>query len=94
MRAITINGFRRISKADARKRYNNGEMIRLCPVKFRPDNMAGFFGDIYKDSRLTEQDGFQTVVSRKDFDDTVRMFEYYNCQDSRSGYYAAFYVKE
>lgn len=84
MRAITINGFRRISKADARKRYDNGEMIRLCPVKFRPDNMAGFFGDIYKDSRLTE----------KDFDKTVRMFEYYNCQDSRSGYYAAFYVKE
>lgn len=39
MRNIEIGGYIRISKKEAEKRYNAGEIIRLCACKVSPVNM-------------------------------------------------------
>lgn len=36
MNKRTVDGFTRISKRAAEKRYNAGEVVILCPVKLRP----------------------------------------------------------
>lgn len=95
MNEIIISGFTRISKAAARKLYNNGHKIRICAVKLSPVNVWG----AYTDARLAaftavSSDGFNTTVARnKDFETVVNAFEAYNC-NAKTGKYAAFYKME
>lgn len=46
MRNIEIGGYIRISKKEAEKRYNAGEIIRLCACKVSPVNVWGVYLDI------------------------------------------------
>ena len=81
MRDIRINGYKRITKRTAKKLYEMGHPILLCPVNLRPGGMWGIgCFVIKKEGRTFEQD--------------VSEFEFYNCYNSETGYYAAFYVKE
>lgn len=77
---------RRINKREARRRYNAGERILFCPVKWRPLNR--FYGlDVWID---------KTNVSslERTFDQIVNEFEFYNCHYPEAGRYTAFYIKE
>ena len=94
MNKISIGGFTRISKAAARKLYNENKAIYLCAVNINPT-----FGAI-KAARETwyktiVNDGFVSVVPRNDsFDCLCNAFSFYNCINSETGKYIAFYVKE
>ena len=48
MRNIEIGGYIRISKKEAEKRYNAGEIIRLCACKVSPVNVWGVYVDCQK----------------------------------------------
>ena len=38
MNKISVGGFTRITRKEARKRYNAGEVVRMCAVKLSPVN--------------------------------------------------------
>lgn len=81
MNKIYIDGFRRITKAEAKRRYIAGETIRIVPVNLRPDNFWGFYADIKNDSP-------------RRFEAFINEYSYYNCIDSETGRYLAFYTRE
>lgn len=85
MRHYEINDtkgkFVRISKATARKMYDNGEIIVLCPVKIRPGAPWHFDAFANNDNKCT-------------FDSLVSSFEFCNCNLNECGKYAAFYSWE
>lgn len=94
MNKISIDGFTRITRKEARKRYNAGEVVRMCAVNMSPVNMWDCFVDCCREAfPPIAGDGFNTVVSRsREFDTVVNAFTFYNC-NSETGRYPAFYVK-
>lgn len=94
MNKISVGGFTRITRKEARKRYNAGEVIRMCAVKLSPVNMWGCFADCCREALSpVAGDGFNTVVARSwEFDTVVNAFTFYNC-NAETGRYPAFYVK-
>ena len=90
MRNIEINGYKRVTKTTARKLYNAGQTIRLCPVKCNPCNAYYPMGfDMNKDDEFSVEP-FDWELK---FDTRVNRFEYYNCQYNELGKYSAFYVR-
>lgn len=85
----TVDGLK-----DTLKRYNAGEVVRMCAVKLSPVNMWGCFADCHKEAYSPiAGDGFNTVVARsREFDTVVNAFIFYNC-NAETGRYPAFYVK-
>ena len=45
MNKIQVGGFIRISKREAERRYNAGEIVRFCACKLSPVNIWGCFCD-------------------------------------------------
>lgn len=88
-------GYIRISRREARSRYNAGEVVRFCPVKCSPVNVWGMFADCSRESfPVIGGDGFNTVVPRgRDFETVINAFAYYNC-NGETGRYPAFYITE
>lgn len=77
--------YTRISKADAKRRFERGEPVVFCPVKLRP----GF--PFAPHCTVTRNDAeHYSGVDR--FDTRVNEFEYYNCGCNETGTYTAFYV--
>lgn len=83
MRAYTWteNGFtfKRINKTQARRAYNNGLRVVVCPVNLRPG--YPWYPEI--------------IVSGKSgttFDEMLNAFIYYNIRDNETGKYPAFYI--
>lgn len=77
----TENGFtfKRINKTQARRAYNNGLRVVVCPVNLRPG--YPWHPEI--------------IVSGKsgtNFDRLVNVFELFNCRDKETGKYTAFYI--
>ena len=72
---------KRISKSEARKLYNNGIDISIVPCNMRPNSM--WYSGIW----------YNGNISDINFDTLVRDFEIYNCIDSETGKYAAFYIE-
>lgn len=95
MKNICIGGYKRISKTAARKLYNAGKTIRICACNFSPVNIWGAYSDASPDKYTNvSNDGFNTTVARnKEFDTVVNAFTFYNCINSETGKYPAFYVK-
>lgn len=83
MNAINIAGYKRISKQAARKRFAAGLATYAYPSNIRPGNM---WMQAYPFS-LSD-------FSERTFDQFVNEYEYYNCINSETGRYAAFYVME
>ena len=83
--------FVRISKAKARKMYNKGLTIAMCPAKLNPRFMQGAFLSITDKARITE---YSNAINdyENSFDYMVNMFEAYNCRMSETGYYTTFYT--
>lgn len=72
----------RISKSEARKLYDRGDTICLCPCKMRP------FGYWHYE--------FITEVNRwkkESFDELINSMKFYNC-DPETGNYVSFYKME
>ena len=76
MRNIEIGGYIRISKKEAEKRYNAGEIIRLCACKVSPVNVWGVYVDCQKEEfPHIGNDGFNTIVPRnREFETVVNAF--------------------
>jgi hypothetical protein len=75
-----INGFDRITKRAAFNAYKNGKTVYFFPVNIAPGTMWHCEIAIKNDS------------PRK-WEDIVNEFEYYNCINSETGKYTAFYIK-
>lgn len=71
----------RISKAQARKLYNKGGTICLCPCKMRP--FSGWEVECVTSSNL----------HKCDFEKLLDGFVWYNC-NAESGKYTSFYKME
>lgn len=84
MNNIVMNGWTRISKKEARKRFDIGESIRMVPVKFVPESPWGYHADISKKTASGEEQSFDAVVDA---------YTVYNCCYPETGCYPAFYIK-
>ena len=79
---VTIKGetWERITKAEARKRWDAKQRLYIAPCNLRPGGPWGI------GSEINSYRGYSN-----DFDDVVNSFEYYNCFNSETGHYASFY---
>lgn len=93
MNKSTIGRYTRITKREAARRYNAGEVVRLTPCKMSPVSPWGCFSDAHKESYTTvSDDNFNTTVARnRDFETVVNAFTYYNC-NNETGKYPAYWV--
>lgn len=75
------------NKAQARKRYNQGESVFLIPCNMRIDNafVAPF--------EITTNGKDIANIPGLDFDNIVKTFEYYNCTCNETGRRSAYYFK-
>lgn len=82
MYKTVVGAYKRINKTQARRLYKTGQhrFITLCPVHLRPTGPWGV------GVTLDQMDNSQ------DFDSLVNAFEAYNCINSETGRYAAYYV--
>lgn len=79
--------YRRISKKAAEKAYISGKTVVLCAVNLAPWH---FGMPINRESR--KQFTADEIGVKNDFNNYVNSFEYYNCFNSETGKYTAFYV--
>ena len=82
---ITSNAgvtYTRVSKATARRLYNQGYCLYVVPVKVNPDNFWGI-GCIIDNAAVDPEKEFQKVVNS---------FTWYNCNYNELGKYPAFYT--
>ena len=81
--------YKRINKNAARAAYMDGLTVIICPCNLRPTQYA---------HRINRKDREQLVIDeigvKNDFNNRVNSFEYYNCINSETGKYAAFYIEE
>lgn len=94
MKQTCINGFKRITKKEAARRYAAGETVRICPVNVSPVNVWGFYADENsRDYTEVSTDGFNTTIARnRAFDTVVHAYSFYNC-NAETGRYPAYYVR-
>lgn len=77
MRKIETAHYTRISKAEARKRYERGGDVFFCPVNLNPESPRGVVW---------------CPPLGEDFGRLCDKFAYYN-YDAERGYYPAFYTE-
>jgi hypothetical protein len=82
--------FKRITKRAAKKAYMNGLTIILCPVNLRPG--APWHNETTLHRKQREQFVIDEIGLENDFYNMIGSFEYYNCTNSETGYYTAFYI--
>lgn len=75
--------FERITKKDARRAYANGLSIVIIPCNLRP------FTAWHHEMIINRAD---EIGANHDFTHYINLFEYYNCIDSETGKYTAFYI--
>lgn len=64
--------YKRVNKTNARRAYNEGRAVILCPSNLRPFTMWGC--EVETDNR----NGYE-------FDKVVNIFSYYNCINNETG---------
>ena len=79
MNKYIINGFERITKTAARKLYNNGGAVTVCPCKLAPGGGWAVGVTI-------------SNASGRDFQKVINEFIFYNC-NAAAGYYPAYYMR-
>lgn len=82
MTRFVIAGLVRVTKQAARRIYNAGGIIFLCPVNLRPG------------APWNPECAAQISEEGRTFDSVVNAFSAYNCTTSEAGRYPAFYVRE
>lgn len=88
----TENGFHfeRISKKTARAAYINGLSVVACPVNLRPGKP--YHPETVLNRKNREQFTVDEIGVKNDFENIINSFEYYNCTNSETGKYTAFYI--
>lgn len=88
---FTENGhnYKRISKNAARTAYKNGLTVVICPCNLRPTQFSNALNRKYRGQFVIDEIG---VLN--DFNNMISSFEYYNCINSETGKYTAFYIEE
>ncbi len=89
---FNYNGFtfQRVNKNYARRAYKNGLTVVICPCNLKPFTPWHPEHDINRKSR--EQFIIDEIGIVNDFNNLVNSFEYYNCPNSETGKYAAYYI--
>lgn len=80
----SATNYTRISKREARKRYDNNLPFAICPAKMRP-------GFPFASHMMVHPTDFKKQELGRTFDKVVNSFTYYNCSHE-TGYYTAFYL--
>ena len=84
--------YKRISKNAARSAYKNGQTVVICPCNKRP------FPQWHAEYTINRNDRAFLVADeigvKNDFNNLVGSYEFYNCQNPKTGKYAAFYIQE
>lgn len=76
--------YKRIDKRQAKKLYDAGETVIFCPCNLRPfDNYFGLDMDINRANINCNFADFRKIVSD---------YELFNCTDTETGKYTAFYA--
>ena len=91
MKGFKINGLVRISKYNAKQRYNRGETIYICPFKLRPG--GPWHPECAISMRCPDGEVQVFAPSSNDFDSIVNEFAHFNCNYS-AGKYPAYYIEE
>lgn len=52
MNRMTVDGYSRITKQEAARRYNAGEVVRMTACKLSPVNFWGLYADAQKERKL------------------------------------------
>lgn len=83
--------YKRIDKRQAKKLYDAGKTIILCACNLRP------FGFWRPEIPINKTDylkhGYTAPASDYDFRHRVNSFEFYNCTNTETGKYCAFYTE-
>lgn len=74
--------YKRVNKTLARKAYEAGQPVVLCPVKLAP------FGG-FRPSCMVDKAGMQ----ERDFNTVALDFIWYNCQLNETGYYPSYWIQ-
>lgn len=82
--------FKRVNKATARRAYINGLTVVFCPVNLRP--FGAWSPETYHNKKSREAFTLDAAGVRNDFNNLVNSFEFYNCPNSETGKYTAFYI--
>lgn len=81
--------YKRISKKAARSAYKSGLTVIICPCNLRPTQYS---------HAMNRKDREQFVIDEigvlNDFNNMISSFEYYNCTNTKTGKYSAFYIQE
>lgn len=85
MKWRSVEGYRRVSKWIARKLYDDGVEVYMCPCNLRPGEPW------HPEVAVRLSDGEEFPCAPAPFEDVVRGFQFFNCSYS-AGYYPAFYV--
>lgn len=75
--------YTRVTKATARKLFDNGECIGICPVNIDPSSIWGGMAEFQKGHKCENWS----------FDDFVNNFIYYCCQLNETGKRPKFFRK-
>lgn len=89
---FTINNkdYTRITKKAAKKAYINNKTIVMCPCNLRPG------GPWYPETTVNYQDRDETETGTpapEYFDKLTLYFEVYNCVNTETGKYTAYYIE-
>ena len=75
--------YKRITKREAKKLWEEGKEVHICPVKLSP------FGPWQSSMRLFKN---ENDLPSRNFDYLVKNFVWFNCNLNETGYYSAFYA--
>lgn len=81
----------RITKKAARKAYISGCSIAFCPVNLRPGEP--WHPETIMNRKSREEFTTDETGVKNDFNNYVNSFEFYNCINSETGKYTAFYME-
>lgn len=93
MKVYQVGEYRRIQKKTAKRLYENGEVVYLCPCKLRP---GGFWRPEIaitkmKIDKLPGENQYFVSLT-KDFEQVVAEYQYYNC-NTETGRTPFYYIK-
>jgi len=92
MKTYMMDGYIRISMKNAKRRYDRGEVIYICPHKLRPGGPWHPECAIARDD-YSDEDTQYFLAYTKEFEDVVREYAHYNCSYG-TGKYLSYYIKE
>ena len=82
--------FERIDRATARRAYISGLSVVACPVNLRPGRPH--HPETVLNRKNRERLTADEIGIKNDFNNLINSFEFYNCTNTETGKYTAFYI--